>query len=117
MRKLSTHVLDTAQGRPAADMRLQLWRLDGSDLCLLLETKTNSDGRTDGPLLTGADLKLGTYELVFHVEEYFRAAGLKVGEPAFLDKVTLRFGVEEGDEGYHVPLLCSPWSYSTYRGS
>ena len=117
MRKLSTHVLDTARGRPAAGMRLELWHLEGNDHALIAETQTNSDGRTDGPLLAGADLKSGTYELVFHVADYFRAAGLAVGEPAFLDRVTLLFGVAPGDEGYHVPLLCSPWSYSTYRGS
>jgi 5-hydroxyisourate hydrolase len=117
MRKLSTHVLDTAQGRPAAGMKIELWRLGGPTPHRLAETRTNADGRTDAPLLTGETLESGSYELVFHVAAYFRACGVPVGDPAFLNEVPIRFGVAADDAGYHVPLLCSPWAYSTYRGS
>ena len=104
--KLSTHVLDTANGRPAAGMKIELW----SGETLLKTTVTNADGRTDSPLLTGSELVAGEYELIFHVGDYF-------GTRAFLDRVPVRFIVSDASAGYHVPLLCSPWAYSTYRGS
>lgn len=109
MGKLSTHVLDTAHGRPAAGMRVELWR-DGD---LLVSIVTDADGRCGGPLLEGAALVAGTHELRFHVAAYFVEMGVNC---PFLDVVPVRFRVEEG-KSYHVPLVCSPWAYSTYRGS
>ena len=110
--KLTTHVLDTAHGRPAAGLAVELWR-DGA---LLKAVRTNADGRTDEPLLAGDALTAGTYELVFAVGAYFAASGL-AGEPPFLDRVPVRFGVADAGAAYHVPLLVAPWAYSTYRGS
>lgn len=109
MGKLSTHVLDTAHGRPAAGMRVELWR-DGEALVSIV---TDADGRGGGPLLEGTALVAGTYELRFHVAAYFVELGVNC---PFLDVVPVRFRVEEG-KSYHVPLVCSPWAYSTYRGS
>lgn len=109
MGKLSTHVLDTAHGRPAAGMRVELWQ-DGE---MRVSIVTDADGRCGGPLLEGAALAAGTYELHFHVEAYFVEMGVNC---PFLDVVPVRFRVEEG-KSYHVPLVCSPWAYSTYRGS
>jgi len=117
MGRLSTHVLDTMQGKPAPGVVIDLYRLDGESRSLVKSTKTNSDGRTDEPLLTGDAFKLGSYELVFHIGAYFRERGVASGEPAFLDAVPIRFGINEPDGHYHVPLLATPWSYSTYRGS
>jgi 5-hydroxyisourate hydrolase len=118
MPRLSTHVLDTAAGRPAADVALVLSRLsDGRHRTVLVETRTNADGRTDAPLLAGDALEPGLYEIAFHVGEYFRAAGAALPEPAFLDVVPIRFGIADPQGHYHVPLLVSPWSFSTYRGS
>ena len=105
--RLTTHVLDTANGRPAAGIPIELARLDGEHRELLRSVKTNADGRTDEPLLE--ELQAGTYELVFAVGEHF-------GE-GFLDRVPVRFTIADADAHYHVPLLVSPWSYSTYRGS
>ncbi|OLP17885.1 hydroxyisourate hydrolase [Leptolyngbya sp. 'hensonii'] len=116
--KLTTHVLDTARGCPAAQMTIALWRLDPeSGSRMLVKTIcTNADGRTDAPLLAEAELTLGIYELVFAVGDYFsRLESLPT--PPFLDQVPLRFGVADPMAHYHVPLLVSPWSYSTYRGS
>jgi hydroxyisourate hydrolase len=118
---LTTHVLDTARGLPAAGMRVELYRLDhpaGDGRSLLKETHTNADGRTDAPLLAEDELSLGIYELVFEVGAYF-AGHPEVGSahPSFLDLVPIRFGVADPSARYHVPLLVSPWSYSTYRGS
>ncbi len=112
---LTTHVLDTAAGRPAASLRLQLFRLDpsGDGRELLKETTTNADGRTDAPLLD--EPKAGMYEISFEVGEYF--AGEGVPDPPFLGRVPVRFGIADPSSHYHVPLLVSPWSYSTYRGS
>jgi 5-hydroxyisourate hydrolase len=110
MGKLTTHVLDTAEGRPGAGMSVELLFLQGERWQLLKAVRTNTDGRTDGPLLEGASLKAGTYELRFHVGEYFRGKG-------FFEAVPVRFRVDDAGANYHVPLLCSPWSYSTYRGS
>jgi 5-hydroxyisourate hydrolase len=108
--RLTTHVLDTARGRPGAGMEIELWKLDSGDWRVLKKTRTNSDGRTDAPLLEGDALGAGTYQLVFHVGEYYQAGG-------FLDLVPIRFGIADPAQHYHVPLLCSPWSYTTYRGS
>ena len=115
--RLTTHVLDTAGGRPAAGIRIELYRLAGAARAPLSSHATNADGRCDAPLLQGADFAAGTYELVFHVAEYFRKAGVVLPEPPFLDVVPLRFGIAEAGQHYHVPLLISPYGYSTYRGS
>lgn len=117
MAGLTTHVLDTAHGRPAAGVSLDLYALAGDRPTLLAQAVTNADGRTDQPLLAGAAFKPGTYELVFHVAAYFRALGVPVSAVPFLDKVPVRFGISDASGHYHVPLLVSPWSYSTYRGS
>ncbi len=116
--RLTTHVLDTAQGRPAAGVAIQLWRIgaDGART-LLRETTTNRDGRTDAPLLDAGELLAGEYELVFAVGAYFAAQGLPQPNPPFLSHVPLRFGIADAGAHYHVPLLVSPWAYSTYRGS
>ncbi len=116
MGRLTTHVLDTANGVPGAGIRVQLFRTD--DLSQpIAEATTNSDGRCDRPLLEGADFAPASYELRFHVGDYFRSRQVDHGEPAFLDIVPIRFGVTDGEAHYHVPLLVSPWSYTTYRGS
>ncbi|GGR13682.1 hydroxyisourate hydrolase [Deinococcus ruber] len=113
---LSTHVLDTARGCPAAGVRVRLSRAEGDTRTLLREAVTNSDGRTDAPLIERGALERGTYELTFEVAEYF--SGFEAAaQPPFLDVVTLRFTVSDTSAHYHVPLLVSPWSYSTYRGS
>ena len=111
---LSTHVLDTAEGIPAAGMAMQLWRMDGDASALLLEATTDADGRTPGPLLDEASFLPGRYELRFRAGDYFSASGRGAG---FLDVVTLAVVLRAGEGHYHVPLLCSPWSWSTYRGS
>jgi 5-hydroxyisourate hydrolase len=118
MAGLSTHILDTVSGGPAAGVRVDLVRLapDGGRT-ELASTLTNADGRTDVPLLAPEAVKVGSYELTFHVGAYFRAAGLKTAEPPFLDTVPLRFQIADPARHYHVPLLVSPWSYTTYRGS
>lgn len=118
MGHLSTHVLDTMHGQPAAGMRLTLWRLGAGAPESLRSVTLNDDGRCDGgPLLAGDALQPGRYRLVFEVAPYFRARGVDLPEPPFLDAVTLDFGVADAAANYHVPLLVSPWSYSTYRGS
>lgn len=117
MGRLTTHVLDTVSGRPGQGIRLALFRLDGGGRALLVETVTNDDGRVDRPLLEGGDLRPGTYELVFEVGRYFREQGADLPDPAFLDEVPLRFGIADPNAHYHVPLLVSPFAYSTYRGS
>jgi 5-hydroxyisourate hydrolase len=118
MGRLTTHVLDTMQGRPAAGMAVCLYRLTESGQPTLLQQITlNSDGRADAPLLQGESFQPGRYRLVFSVAAYFRAQGVALPEPPFLDDVPLDFGLAEADGHYHVPLLASPWSYSTYRGS
>ncbi len=118
MGRLSTHVLDTVHGRPADGVAIELHRLgqDGS-WRLVEQTRTNVDGRTDRPILAGDAFNVGTYMLTFHIGEYFGRRGLAVADPPFLDVVPLRFSIAEPDGHYHVPLLASPWSYSTYRGS
>jgi len=117
MGRLSTHVLDTGSGRPAAGMRIDFSVLDGDRWKLLKTVHTNADGRTDEPLLAADAMQAGQFKLVFHVAAYFRACGEKLADPPFLDTVPLRFGIADRDAHYHVPLLCTPWSYSTYRGS
>ena len=122
--RLTTHVLDTVHGAPAAGMAIALYvRDDAPDSAgsatwrLLREVVTNADGRVDGPMLAGADLRPGVYRLVFEVERYFRAKGVALPTLAFLSQVPLEFGLADAHAHYHVPLLVSPWAYSTYRGS
>jgi len=115
---LSTHVLDTMHGTPAAGMAVALWATDGKAPRLIKELTLNADGRNpDGLLLDASSLQRGTYRLVFDVAGYFKALGVTLPEPNFLDQVSLDFGVADPAAHYHVPLLVSPWSYSTYRGS
>ncbi|MBP9907397.1 MAG: hydroxyisourate hydrolase [Rhodoferax sp.] len=115
---LSTHVLDTMHGTPAAGMAVRLYATDGEAAQCIKELVLNQDGRNpDGLLLDGAGLKRGTYRLVFEVAAYFKARAVVLPEPNFLDRVILDFGVADASAHYHVPLLVSPWSYSTYRGS
>jgi 5-hydroxyisourate hydrolase len=115
---LTTHVLDTASGQPAAGMTVELWRCDAvSAPALVRSVTTNADGRTGAPLLQGDEFQPGSYELVFFAGDYFRARGVTLPEPPFLDRVPVRFGIADAAAHYHVPLLVSPWAYSTYRGS
>jgi 5-hydroxyisourate hydrolase len=116
MGKLTTHVLDTASGKPAAGLKIELYALESTP-SLLKTIATNSDGRADQALLEGAEFKRGTYELRFHAGDYLRKSGVKLAEPAFLDIVPIRFGIAEPGQHYHVPLLLSPYGFSTYRGS
>lgn len=115
--RLTTHVLDTASGRPAAGLRIVLSRLDGDGRIVLADTRTNHDGRCDAPLLAGNTMAPGRYELVFHAGAYLRHAHGGLPEPAFLDDIPIRFGIADAAAHYHVPLLISPYGYSTYRGS
>ncbi len=117
MGRLTTHVLDTAKGCPGAGIRITLYRNLGERYALLKDAITNADGRCDAPLLEGAALAVGRYRLVFAAGEYFARSGAVVADPPFVDEVVLDFGVADGNAHYHVPLLVSPWSYSTYRGS
>ena len=113
MSKLSTHVLDLTTGKPAAGMRIELWNLDGKPH-QLKAVVTNADGRTDEPLLTGATMAVGTYELLFFVKDYFVTPHR---DSTFLDRVPVRFGIADAAADFHVPLLVTPWAYQTYRGS
>lgn len=123
MGRLSTHVLDTAKGKPAAGVKIMLYRITGQSHRKIKEMVTNADGRTDGPMLEGTDLTEGCYELVFCAGDYLRATGqVAEGQAAegavlFLDEIPIRFGVPDAAQHYHVPLLLSPFAYSTYRGS
>ena len=117
MGHLSTHVLDTAHGCPANGMHVTLQRLDPRGPVTLKSLALNHDGRADGPLLDAAAMAVGQYRLLFEVAPYFRARGLTLPEPPFIDTVTLDFGIADAAGHYHVPLLVSPYSYSTYRGS
>lgn len=117
MGRLSTHVLDTARGKPAAGVKIMLYRQSGQSHRKIAEVVTNADGRTDAPLLEGAKLTEGVYELVFCVGDYLRASGQVSGEVLFLNEIPIRFGVPDASQHYHVPLLISPFGYSTYRGS
>lgn len=113
---LTTHVLDTANGKPAAGMSVELFVVDGETRTQMKSVRTNADGRTDGPLLSREEFAVGQYEIVFDVAGYF-ARDTDLPEPPFLGRVPIRFGIADPDAHYHVPLLVSPWSYSTYRGS
>jgi 5-hydroxyisourate hydrolase len=115
MGRLTTHILDTAQGGPAAGVAIRLFRI-GEHRERVVDTVTNTDGRTEQALLGSESMVTGAYELEFDIGDYFRRCDIAVDDPAFLDTVVIRFSVKS-DEDYHVPLLCSPWSYSTYRGS
>ncbi|TPW26621.1 hydroxyisourate hydrolase [Pararhizobium mangrovi] len=114
---LTTHVLDTATGRPAAGLVIDLARLDGDNCEKLTSVTTNADGRAGAPILQGDAFTVGTYELAFHAGDYLRASGAPVTEPAFLDVVPIRFAIADPAAHYHVPLLLSPYGYTTYRGS
>jgi 5-hydroxyisourate hydrolase len=115
--RLTTHVLDTSAGRPAGAMDIVLYGLEGGTRREIKRTVTNADGRCDEPLLVGADMAVGRYEIAFLAGRYFRQHGVALPEPAFLDEVVIRFGIADAGVHYHVPLLVSPYGYSTYRGS
>ena len=115
--RLTTHVLDTARGKPAAGVKIMLYRVSGNSHRKIAETVTNADGRTDAPMLSGAAFTAGSYELVFCAGEYLRATGQAGDGVVFLDEIPIRFGVPDAGQHYHVPLLISPFAYSTYRGS
>lgn len=117
--RLTTHVLDISRGRPAAGMSVELYRVDPEldTRERLTVMRTNAEGRTDGPLLSGDAMEAGVYELVFGIGAYFAAAGRANADIPFLDQVPIRFGIADPDANYHIPLLASPWAYSTYRGS
>lgn len=115
---LSTHVLDTYHGRPAAGMKVALYRMDGATATLVREVLLNADGRApEGPLITTEAMRAGRFRLCFEVAAYFRGQGVVLPEPPFLDHVNLDFGIAHPEQHYHVPLVCTPWTYSTYRGS
>ena len=117
--KLTTHVLDTAKGCPAAQISVEIWQLSNNpeSRTLLTLTQTNANGRTDEPLLQGEDFNVGIYELIFAVGDYFAVTERDLPQPQFLDRVPIRVGIADTEAHYHVPLLVSPWAYSTYRGS
>lgn len=117
MGRLSTHVLDTLHGRPARHMLIELFHVHGTAPTRIKTLHTNQDGRADEPLLQGDTLKKGVYELVFHAGDYFASQGITLPEPRFVDQVAIRFGIAQPTENYHVPLLVTPWAWSTYRGS
>lgn len=117
MGRLTTHVLDTANGCPGEAIQIKLYQMSGETAELIAEAVTNADGRVDAPLLEGAAFKAGDYMLEFDAGEYFRTRGADLPAPAFLDIVPIRFGIADEDAHYHVPLLISPFGYSTYRGS
>ena len=118
MAGVTTHVLDVTTGRPAEGVRLQLYELaGGSDRELMADVVTNADGRTDKPLMSADQARAGRFELIFHAGDYFRCRRAELADPPFLDIIPIRFGVADAKAHYHVPLLVSPWSYSTYRGS
>lgn len=117
MGKLSTHVLDTASGSPARGVKIELFKVTESTKALVKTVETNSDGRTDELLLDANAIEAGKYELHFHVGDYFESKNTNATEPPFLDVVPVCFGIADATQNFHVPLLISPWSYSTYRGS
>ena len=117
MGKLSTHVLDTTQGKPGAGVAIALYAIRDGQRTLLKRDTTNADGRCSVPLLEGDALQTGQYELVFAAGDYFAGQGVDLPSPRFVDQVTIAFGVAHADQNYHVPLVVTPWSYSTYRGS
>lgn len=115
--RVTTHVLDTARGKPASGMTIELFRIEAGARVAVKTVTTNSDGRVDGPVLGPTEIKAGIYELVFHAGAYLKAAGDVLTEPPFLDEIPIRFGLSDADAHYHVPLLISAYGYSTYRGS
>jgi 5-hydroxyisourate hydrolase len=117
MGKLSTHVLDTTLGKPGIGVKLELYAIDAGVKTLLKTEVTNQDGRCNSPLLEGETFKAGLYELVFAAGDYFDAQGVTLPNPKFIDRVILAFGIADVTQNYHVPLVVSPWAYSTYRGS
>jgi 5-hydroxyisourate hydrolase len=117
MGRLTTHVLDLSRGRPAMGVRVQLHRIEGDERWLVAEALTNADGRCDEPIVEDDAFAAGVYELTFHAGVYFNALGLDLPEPGFLDRIPVRFGISDASKHYHVPLLLSPYGYSTYRGS
>ncbi|MGB2078454.1 MAG: hydroxyisourate hydrolase [Vibrio sp.] len=118
MGKLTTHILDTAHGMPGKAIKIELYKLSHQNQPQLIKTVTsNHDGRTDAPLLEGNEFQKGKYQLVFHTAAYFKDQGVALDDVAFLDDIVIRFGINDEGEHYHVPLLCSPYSFSTYRGS
>lgn len=114
---LTTHVLDTAKGLPAEGIEIALYRVSGNSHTKIATAISNSDGRTDAPILPGDKFKTGTYELIFFAGDYLKRTGQATEEPLFLDQIPIRFGINDPESHYHVPLLLSPFSYSTYRGS
>jgi len=114
---LTTHILDTARGIPAAGVAITLYRVSGENRTQIAKTVTNADGRTDSPILPADQFAVGRYELVFHAGAYLRTTGQAGADPLFLDDIPIRFGMSDADAHYHVPLLLSPYGYSTYRGS
>jgi 5-hydroxyisourate hydrolase len=117
MGKLTTHVLDTHAGCPAAGVRIELHEVGEAGRAPIAERTTGTDGRCAGPLLDGSQFRAGRYVLTFHIGEYFRARGVALPDPPFIDDAVIHFGIAEPDQNYHVPLLVTPWSYSVYRGS
>jgi 5-hydroxyisourate hydrolase len=117
MGKISTHVLDTTLGKPGAGVEVELYRVEATARILVKADRTNSDGRCSAPLAEGDTLVAGKYELVFGAAAYFAGQGVALPDPPFLDRVVLAFGVADASQNYHVPLVLTPWSYSTYRGS
>ncbi|MBC7584358.1 MAG: hydroxyisourate hydrolase [Tardiphaga sp.] len=117
MARLSTHVLDILSGKPAAGVAIELHRMDAGARTLLVSAVTNRDGRCDTPLLEGEALRAGQYELVFAAGDYFAAQSIALPSPRFIDRVSIAFGIADPQQNYHVPLVVSPWAYSTYRGS
>ena len=117
MARLSTHVLDTSRGMPAAGVRVEVHLLENDGRRPVAVATTNADGRTDSPLVSGESLEVGVYELTFHAGDYFRKAGVALTDPPFLDDVVIRVGIAEPAGSYHVPLLLAPYGYSSYRGS
>lgn len=114
---LTTHMLDTANGKPAEGVRIDFSVLEGSAYKLIKTVRTNADGRTPEPLLTAETMKVGQYELVFYLAEYYTKLGTMLPKPPFIEKAVIQFGMADAASHYHVPLLASPWSYTTYRGS
>ncbi|NWK78559.1 hydroxyisourate hydrolase [Aquitalea sp. LB_tupeE] len=117
MGQISTHVLDTMHGCAAKGMYFELYRVTEETRHLLCQQHTNADGRSSKALLKGDEMKAGIYELIFHAGDYFIAQGVKLAQPSFIDQVILRFGIADTNQNYHVPLIITPWTYSTYRGS
>lgn len=117
MGKLSTHVLDVTRGKPGAGVPIELYAVEAGKRTLLRQAVTNHDGRCDAPLLQGDEMRAGQYELVFAAGDYFAAQGVDLPQPRFIDRVTIAFGIADPAQNYHVPLVVSPWAYSTYRGS